>query len=77
MILDVILYYFSILKDLMVRIWDKLSITENVSYLMLVVALMLILTFISVLRFSFAEEGLRSIKSFKVKSTKSKNKKER
>lgn len=77
MILDVILYYFSILKDLIVRIWDKLSITENVSYLMLVVALMLILTFISVLRFSFAEEGLRSIKSFKVKSTKSKNKKER
>ncbi len=65
MIFDVILYYFSIIKDLLVRIWDKLPITENVSYLMLVVALMLILTFISVLRFSFADNGLRSIKSFR------------
>ena len=64
MILDVILYYFSILKELLVRIWDKLPITENVSYLMLLVALMLILTFISVLRFSFGGNGLYAIKSY-------------
>lgn len=73
--LDVIKFYFNLVGNLMSQIWGNFHLTENVSFLHFFIAVIIIISFISVLRFGFGSNGISEFKQFS--RNREKNKDER
>ena len=62
--LDVIKFYFDLIGNLMSEIWGNFQLTSNVNYLQFFIAVILLLTFISVLKFGFGSNGISEFKQY-------------
>ena len=69
--LDVIKFYFDLIGNLMSQIWGNFQLTSNVNYLQFFIAVVIIISFIAVLRFGFGSNGISEFKQY------SRNKSER
>ena len=73
MLLDVIKFYFDLIGDLISKLWGNFQLTENVNFLQFFVAIIIILSFISVLRFGFGSNGISEFKQFSRNKEKERN----
>ncbi|HIS38809.1 MAG TPA: hypothetical protein IAB45_04785 [Candidatus Onthousia faecavium] len=71
--LDVIKFYFDLIGELISQLWGNFQLTENVNFLQFFVAIIIILTFISVLRFGFGSNGISEFKQFSRNKEKERN----
>ena len=71
--LDVIKFYFDLIGDLISQLWGNFQLTENVNFLQFFVAIIIILSFISVLRFGFGSNGISEFKQFSRNKEKERN----
>ena len=62
--LDVIKFYFDLIGKLMSDIWGSFQITENVNFLQFFIAVVIIISFIAVLRFGFGSNGISEFKQY-------------
>lgn len=62
--LDVIKFYFDLIGKLMSDIWGSFHITENVTFLQFFIAVIIIISFIAVLRFGFGSNGISEFKQY-------------
>lgn len=62
--LDVIKFYFDLIGKLMSDIWGSFQITENVTFLQFFIAVVIIISFIAVLRFGFGSNGISEFKQY-------------
>lgn len=62
--LDVIKFYFDLIGKLMSDIWGSFQITENVNFLQFFIAIIIIISFIAVLRFGFGSNGISEFKQY-------------
>ena len=62
--LDVVKFYFDLIGQLMSEIWGNFHLTSNVSYLEFFIAVILIITFISILKFGFGSNGISEFKQY-------------
>ena len=62
--LDVIKFYFDLIAKLMSDIWGSFQITENVNFLQFFIAIIIIISFIAVLRFGFGSNGISEFKQY-------------
>ena len=74
-LLDVIKFYFNLVGNLMSQIWGNFHLTENVSFLHFFIAVIIIISAISLLRFGFGSNGISEFKQFS--RNREKNKDER
>ena len=72
-LLDVIKFYFDLIGDLISQLWGNFQLTENVNFLQFFVAIIIILSFISVLRFGFGSNGISEFKQFSRNNEKERN----
>ena len=72
-LLDVIKFYFDLIGDLISQLWGNFQLTENVNFLQFFVAIIIILSFISVLRFGFGSNGISEFKQFSRNKEKERN----
>lgn len=72
-LLDVIKFYFDLIGELISQLWGNFQLTENVNFLQFFVAIIIILTFISVLRFGFGSNGISEFKQFSRNKEKERN----
>ena len=62
--LDVIKFYFDLIGKLMSDIWGSFQITENVNFLQFFIAIIIIISFIAVLRFGFGSNAISEFKQY-------------
>lgn len=62
--LDVIKFYFELIGNLISEIWGNFHISDNVSYLQFFIAIIIIISFIALLRFGFGSNGISEFKQF-------------
>lgn len=62
--LDVIKFYFDLIGNLMSQIWGNFQLTSNVNYLQFFIAVVIIISFIAVLRFGFGSNGISEFKQY-------------
>lgn len=62
--LDVIKFYFELIGSLMSQIWGNFHITSNVNYLQFFIAVVIIISFIALLRFGFGSNGISEFKQY-------------
>ncbi len=62
--LDVIKFYFNLIGNLMSEIWGNFKITEDVSFLQFFIAVIIIISFIALLRFGFGSNGISEFKQY-------------
>ena len=62
--LDVIKFYFELIGNLMSQIWGNFQLTSNVNYLQFFMAVIIIISFIAVLRFGFGSNGISEFKQY-------------
>ena len=62
--IEIIKFYFELIGNLMTNIWGKIQLTSNVNYLQFFIAIIVIISFISLLRFGFGNNGISEFKQF-------------
>lgn len=62
--LDVIKFYFELIGNLMSQIWGNFQLTPKVNYLQFFMAVIIIISFIAVLRFGFGSNGISEFKQY-------------
>lgn len=62
--LDVIKFYFELIGNLMSQIWGNFHITSNVNYLQFFIGVIIIISFIALLRFGFGSNGISEFKQY-------------
>lgn len=62
--LDVIKFYFELIGNLMSEIWGSFQITEDINFLQFFIVVIIIISFIAVLRFGFGSNGISEFKQY-------------
>lgn len=62
--IEVIEFYFDLIGNLMSEIWGSFQITEDVNFLQFFIAVIIIISFIAVLRFGFGSNGISEFKQY-------------
>lgn len=62
--IDVIKFYFSLVGELMSKIWGSFNLTANVTYLHFYIGCMLIIVLVTLFRFEDFINGINGIKDY-------------
>ena len=62
--LEVIKFYFDLIGNLMSKIWGNFYLTENVTFLQFFIGVIIIISFIALLRFGFGSNGISEFKQY-------------
>ncbi len=62
--LEIFKFYADLIGQLLSKIWGSFQITDKVNYLQFFVAILIVITFIKLLKFQFEDHGINAIKRY-------------